>query len=324
MKYIVRTVLFLTVWLSLGGSVVAQEYPSRAIKLVVPGSPGGSPDTFARLYAARLTEILGQPVVVENIAGAASIAGTDRVAKARADGYTLLYGFNQVATMNPALYPNLPYKPQQDLAPISLTLDLAYVWIASPKFQANSMKELIALAKAKPGVITYATTGVGSAAHLGGLLLEKKSNIKLLHIPYKGGAPANSDLVAGFVDIKLDPIGASLPLIKSGNVKALAVSSSERLAVLPDVPTLSEASSVKQEIVGWHGIWAPAGTPSKIIAKLNSAIVQVTKSPDMQTRITTSGSLPVGSTPTEMANRIEKESAEWGALIKIEGITAEE
>lgn len=302
-------------------TVLAQTYPSKPIRLIVPSSPGGSPDVLARLISVPLGEELGQPVIVETIPGAAGIIGTDKVAKAAADGYTLLYGFNQVATMNPPLYKKLPYQPVRDLAPIGLTLNLTYMWIANADFESKNMADLVKLNRAKPGSVNYASTGNGSAAHLGGVLLERMTNTQMTHVPYRSNT--NSDLMAGVVQLKLDPVAASLGLVRSGKVKVLAVSSSKRLAVLPDVPTVAETVP-GYELVGWQGLWAPAGTPAAIIQRVNAAMVSVIQSPEMQKRILDLGYEPLGSSPKDMAERIRVELAEWTQTLKQANITLEQ
>lgn len=299
-------------------SVGAQNYPSKPVRLVVPSAPGGSPDIMARLVGAALSEELGQPFVVDPVPGAAGIIGTDKVAKAPADGYTLLYGFNQVATMNPSLYKKLPYNPERDLVPLGLTLNLSYMWIASKEFAPNSIADLLKLSRQQPGVVNYASTGPGSAAHLGGVLLEQMSGISMTHVPYRGNT--NSDILGNVVQLKLDPVAASIGLVKSGRVKVLAVSASKRLAVLPDVPTVAETVP-GYSLVGWQGIWAPAGTPDAVTKRLNAAIVKVIQKPEMQKRIQELGCEPLGSTQKEMSDRIHKEIGEWTATVKRANIT---
>lgn len=300
---------------------LAQAYPAKAIRVIVPSSPGGSPDVLARLLAGPLGDELGQTLVVETLPGAADIIGTDRVAKALPDGYTLLYGFNQVATMNPPLYKKLPYQPERDLVPLGLTLNLSYMWIANADFPPNSIAELVALNKAKPGSVYYASTGPGSAAHLGALLLERMTGTQMTHVPYRSNT--NADLMAGVVQLKLDPVAASLGLAKSGKVKVLAVSSAKRLAVLPDVPTVAETVP-GYELSGWQGFWAPVGTPQSIVNRLNAAIVKVVRAPEMQKKIQELGYEPLGSSPKEMADRIHTELAEWTTLIKQANIVIEQ
>lgn len=302
-------------------AVQAQGYPSKPIRIIVPSAPGGSPDVLARLISVPLGEELGQPLIVETMPGAAGIIGTDRVAKSTPDGYTLLYGFNQVATMNPPLYKKLPYQPERDLAPIGLTLNLSYMWIANADFEPKSIGELLKLNRAKPGSVNYASTGPGSAAHLGGVLLERMTNTQMTHVPYRGNT--NSDLMAGVVQLKLDPVAASLGLVRSGKVKVLAVSSPRRLAVLPDVPTVAETIP-GYELTGWQGLWAPAGTPAAVIQRVNAAMVKVIQSPEMQKRIQDLGYEPLGSSPKEMADRIRSELAQWTLLLKQTNITLEQ
>ena len=308
--------------LALGaGAAWAQGYPSKPIHVIVPSSPGGSPDILARLIGGPLGEELGQPMVIETIPGAAGIIGTDKVAKATPDGYTLLYGFNQVATMNPPLYKKLPYQPERDLVPIGLTLNLSYMWIANADFEPKTIADLVKLNRSKPASVNYASTGPGSAAHLGGVLLEKMTGTQMTHVPYRSNT--NSDLLAGVVQLKLDPVAASIGLAKAGKVKVLAVSSPKRLAILPDVPTVAETVP-GYEMTGWQGIWAPVGTPAAVIQRLNAAMVKVIRSADMQRRIQELGYEPLGSSPKEMADRIHTELADWSNLIKQANISIEQ
>lgn len=324
MKIIKRAVLCLFVGVALAAGAAdgnAQNYPSKPIRVIVPSSPGGSPDVLARLIAAPLGEELGQPLVIETIPGAAGIIGTDKVAKATPDGYTLLYGFNQVATMNPPLYKKLPYHPERDLTPLGLTLNLSYMWIANNEFEPKTITGLVKLNQAKPGSVNYASTGPGSAAHLGGLLLERMTGTRMTHIPYRSNT--NADLIAGVVHLKLDPVAASIGLVKSGKVKVLAVSSPKRLAILPDVPTVAETIP-GYELTGWQGFWAPAGTPAAIVQRLNEAMVKVIHTPEMQKRIQDLGYEPLGSSPKVMADRIRSELVEWTSVIKQANISIEQ
>jgi tripartite-type tricarboxylate transporter receptor subunit TctC len=299
----------------------ADDYPSKPIRLIVPSAPGGSPDVLARLISVPLGQELGQPLIVETLPGAAGIIGTDKVAKAAPDGYTLLYGFNQVVTMNPPLYKNLPYQPERDLVPLGMTLNLSYMWIANNDFAPKNIADLIALNRAKPDSVNYASTGNGSAAHLGGVLLERMTNTKMTHVPYRGNT--NVDLMAGVVQVKLDPVAASLGLVKAGRVKVLAVSSPKRLAVLPDVPTVAETVP-GYELTGWQGVWAPTGTPPAIVQRLNAAIVKVINKPELQKGIKDLGYEPLGSSPKEMADRIHRELAEWTGIIKQANISIDQ
>jgi tripartite-type tricarboxylate transporter receptor subunit TctC len=314
--------LMLCVAMGLGASgAQADDYPSRSIRVIVPSSPGGSPDVLARIVCAELGKELGQAMVVETLPGAAGIVGTQKVAQATPDGYTLLYGFNQVATMNPPLYKHLPYQPERDLVPIGLTLNLSYMWIANNDFKPKNIAELVKLNREKPGSVNYASTGPGSAAHLGGLLLERMTDTHMTHVPYRSNT--NSDLMAGVVQLKLDPVAASLGLVKSGHVKVLAVSSPQRLAVLPDVPTVAETVP-GYELTGWQGIWAPVGTPDAIVQRLNAAMVKVIHAPAMQKRIAELGYEPLGSTPAEMATRIHTELKQWTDIVKQANLTLDQ
>ena len=296
----------------------AQNYPTKPLRVIVPSAAGGSPDVLARLIGGQLGDELGQPMIIETIPGAAGIIGTDKVAKAPADGYTLLYGFNQIATMNAPLYKKLPYQPERDLVPLGMTLNLSYMWIANNDFEPRTIAELVKLNRAKPDSVNYASTGPGSAAHLGAVLLENMTGTRMTHVPYRGNT--NSDLLAGVVQLKLDPVAASIGLVKAGKVKVLAVSSPKRLAVLPDVPTVAETVP-GYELTGWQGLWAPVGTPAAIMQRLNAAIIKVVHKPEMQKRIAELGYEPLGSSPKEMADRIRSETAEWTGIIKQANIT---
>ncbi len=295
-------------------------YPSRPLRVVVPSAAGGSPDILARLFQPHLQNALGQTVVIENVPGAAAIIGTDRVAKATPDGYTLLYAHQQVATINQVTQRNLPYQPERDLAPISTTLDLAYVWLATPSFPASTVPEWIKLAREQPGALSYASTGPGSAAHLGAVLFERAAGVKMLHIPYKGNT--NTDLLAGVVQLRLESLAAAIGLVQSGKVKALAVATPKRLAVLPDVPSITEFLP-GCEMPGFHGFWAPAKTPAAIVARLNAEIVKIVQLPEIRKRIGELGFLPQSSSPEDMAARIRTETAYWATLIKSTGLVLE-
>jgi tripartite-type tricarboxylate transporter receptor subunit TctC len=301
---------------------LALDWPTRPIHVIVPSSPGGSPDILARLICKSLSEELGQPMIVDPLTGAAGIIGSQKFATSAHDGYTLMYGMNQVAVLNVPLYPRLPYNPEKDFVPVGLTVDVAYMWIAPLEFAPNDMKELIAFLKSKPpGTVNYASTGPGSAAHLGGLLLEKMTGTKMTHVPYRGNT--NADLMGGVVQLKLDPVAASLGLVKAGRVKALAVSSLKRNESLPDVATVAETLPA-YEMVGWHGMWAPAGTDPLIVEKLSVALAKVIRRPDVRRAIRDLGVEPTGSTPKEMADRIHREIAEWTVIVRQANITLEQ
>ena len=303
--------------LSFNPAMAESAYPNRPVKLIVPAPPGTGPDVMARLYAEQLGRRFDQQFTVENRAGATGNIGAEAAAKAPGDGYTLLYAFNQIATINPHLFNKLTYDVQKDLLPVSLTLTTGYILLASNKFQANNLADVISLAKQSPGKIPFASYGSGTAAHLAFELIQDETNTRFLHVPYKQGAVA--DVMGGQVSMLFEPFTSAVPFAKSGKLKALAVTTSKRLAELPSVPTLAETLP-GFELVGWQGIWAPVGTPTDIINRLQSEISKISQSPEMQKRIRELGSEPVGSTPQEMARTITTESARWGALIKAKNI----
>lgn len=306
---------FITISLPSIGITQSRGYPNKPIRLIVPSAPGGSPDTLARLFAQKLSENMGQAVVVEAMPGASGLIGTEKAMKSPADGYTILYGFNQLVTMNPHQFTKMPYDVERDMVPVSLVAGMAYVWIAPISFPANSIAELIQLAKAQPGKINFASPGLGSGSHLGGELLMQAAGIQMLHVPYKNTTTATLDLLAGIVQLKMDPYASAMPLIKSGKVKALAVTGPTRSVLLPQVPTVLE-SLPGYEIPGWHAVWVPAGTPPDIVQRLNLEFVKIARSPDMRGKLAEMSIDAVGSTPAELAQATRSESQMWGKLLK--------
>lgn len=292
-------------------------YPSRPLRIVVPSAVGVAPDIMARLFAQKLSESLGQPVIVDAKPGASGIIGTDLALKGPADGYTLLYGYNQLVSLNPHLFSKLPYDAQRDMQPVTLLATGGYVLLADPAFPANNVSELIALARTKPRSINYASYGPGTFPHLVMELLASAGNIELTHIPYKNSPVP--DLMAGQVQLAFEPNGSALPFVKSGKVKALGVSYGKRLPQLPEVPTLAETLP-GVEAVGWHGVWVPAGTPPPIVERLHRELVKILKSPEMSKRFTDLSFDIVGNSPAEMAAWIRKESEQWGRVIKAKKI----
>ena len=250
-----------------------QDYPSKPIRVIVPFAPGGNVDITARAIAPALGEALGQTVVVENRTGAGGTLGADIVAKAAPDGYSLLMGSNSTVSVAPALYPKNPYHPVRDFAPIGLAAATPFVLVAHPSVPAQSAKELVELARAKPGSITMASGGNGSSNHLVGELFQSVSGIKLLHVPYKGAGAAGADLLGGQVQILFDQLSASTANIKSGRLRAMAVTSTSRAAVVPDVPTMQELGIRGMDVINITGLLAPAGSPVEIVAKLNAALL---------------------------------------------------
>ena len=257
---------------SISGSA-ADDYPSRPIRIIVPYAPGGGADTVARIVARRVSDTIGQPIVIENRTGAGSILGTDAVAKAEPDGYTLLLGQSGPISINPAVYKDLRYDPVKDFAPVTMTTAYPYILVVNAKLPARSLPEFVALAKSQPGAMNYGTTGIGAANHLVAELFNGKAGLKMTHIPYRGTALAVGDLVAGQVTMVFgDPISV-LPHMQSGSLRALAVTSLQRSAVAPEVPTVAESGFPGFDALAWHGILAPAKTPPAIVKKLNAEIV---------------------------------------------------
>jgi len=293
------------------GAARADEYPSHPIRLVVPYAAGGGADSVARIVAKRVAETIGQPIVIENRGGGGSIIGTELVKNASPDGYTLLLGQSGPISINPAVYKDLPYDPQRDFAPISMTTSYPYIMVVNPALGVKTVQEFVALARSKPGQLNYGTTGVGAANHLVTELFDSKAGIKMTHIPYRGTALAVNDLLAGQVQVVFaDPISA-LQHVNSGTLIALAVTSRDRSPVAPSVPTMSESGYPGFDAVGWHGILAPANTPPAIIARLHVEILEALKDPETTTLLESQAMQIVGSTPEAFASFIRQDIAIW-------------
>jgi tripartite-type tricarboxylate transporter receptor subunit TctC len=289
----------------------ADDFPSHPIHLIVPYAAGGSADATARILARQVGKRTGQTIVVENRGGSASILGTEVVNKADPDGYTLLLGQSGPISINPAIYKDLPYDPVKDFAPISLTTSYPYIMVVNRSLGVKTLQEFVTLAKSRPGVLNYGTTGVGASNHLITELFDLKADIKMTHIPYRGTSLAVADLVAGQVQVVFsDPISA-LQLVKSGILIALAVTSKDRSPVAPNVPTISESGYPGFDAVGWHGILAPAKTPPAIVTKLNTEIVQALKDPETKSLLESQAIQIVGSSPQEFASYIKQDIALW-------------
>ena len=304
-------------------SAAAQTYPGKALRLIVPFSPGGGNDTVARSLAQQIGGSLGQPVVVDNRAGAGGVVGADSAAKAAPDGYTLFLGGVGSHAVNPSLYPNLPYDPIKDFAPVSLIASAPSVLVVNQGMAARSLSELTAMAKANPGKLNYATNGNGSSSHLATVLYESMAGVQMVHVPYKGLAPALTDILSGQVQLMFNSIVALVPQIKAGKVRALAVTSRNRSALLPEVPTLSESGLAGYEAGSWYGVLVPAGTPREIVMRLNAEIVRAVKQPELRERLAAEGADPIGGTPEEFAAHIKIELARMGKLIRDARIKAE-
>ncbi|TMI35447.1 MAG: tripartite tricarboxylate transporter substrate binding protein [Betaproteobacteria bacterium] len=301
----------------------AQEYPRKAIRLIVPFAPGGGNDTVARAIAQSAGASLGQPVVVDNRAGAGGMLGAELAARAPPDGYTLFLGGVGSHAVNPNLHAKLPYDPVKDFAPITLIASAPSVLVVNPSLPARTLAEFTALAKASPGRINYASNGNGSSAQLAAVLYESMAGVQMVHVPYKGLAPALVDLLAGEVQAMFSSVVAIVPNIKAGRLRALAVTGKRRAALLPEVPTLDESGVPGYEAGSWYGILAPAGTPQAVVAKLHEAIVRALAQPEVRERLVSEGAEVIGSTPEAFAAHITAELARMGKLIRDAGIRME-
>ena len=308
--------------LSTGLACAQAGYPGRPVRLVVPSSPGGGTDITARLLAPRLSETLGQQVVVENRAGAGTMIGTELVAKSPADGYTLLMGLSTLA-INPAMYKKVPYDAVRDFAPITQIISAPNMLVVHPSVPVKTVKELIAFARARPGQLNYASAGHGTNPHLSMELFLSMTHLKMVHIPYKGLGPGIVDLVAGHVSLATATMLTGLPHVKSGRLRCLGTTGAKRAAVLPDQPTLSEAGVPGYEASQWYGVLAPAGTPKEIVTRLNADLVRILHAPDMKERLIADGTDPVASSPDEFARYIKSELTKWGKVARDAGITPE-
>ena len=298
-------------------------YPTKPIKLVVPYPAGGAADVMARSLALKMSTELGQPIVIDNKGGASGTTASELVAKSTPDGYTLLFGAMQTHAINPALYDKLRYDPIKDFAPISLTHINPRVLVVSSALQINSVAELVALAKKKPDSVSFGSAGNGSSSHLAGVLFANLTGTDLLHVPYKGSAPLVTDLLSGRVNISFDSYTVYAGHIKSGKVKALAVTSKDRMQVLPDVPTLNESGLKGYEILNWLGLLAPAGTPDTVIKSLNRVAVQSMKAADLRQQLLEVGVEPAFSTPGKFSDLIKADGVKWADIVKKSGATVD-
>jgi tripartite-type tricarboxylate transporter receptor subunit TctC len=304
-------------------SATAQSgYPNKPVRIIVPFPPGGATDIIARDIGERLGAVLGQSFLIDNKAGASGNIGVELAVRAPADGYTLVMGSAQTLTINPQLF-KLSYAPQRDLAPIAVVASVPNVLIISPNLPVNSPKELAALAKSKPGKLNYGSSSVGGTPHLSGELFKSLTGSYIVHIPYRGSSPALQDLVSGNIDLMFDNLPAALPFIKSGRVKALAVTTTKRTPAAPDLPTMQEAGIKDFDSQGWFGLLAPANTPPAVVEKLNTEINRILSSPDFKERLQKVGADPIGGSVSDFRERMSSESERWGKVIKFAHITVE-
>ncbi|RSZ42357.1 MULTISPECIES: tripartite tricarboxylate transporter substrate binding protein [unclassified Variovorax] len=312
-----------TLLVAAGTATSAFAWPDQPVTLVVPYTPGTGIDLIARQLSARLPALLGQPVIVENVAGASGNIGSERVARARPDGYTLLVQVNTLV-MNRSLYRSLSYDPVSDFAPVSLTSWGTLLLVTNPNVQKTAtVAQMVSAAKAAPGKLAYATPGVGTPHHLSMALFMQGTGTEMLHVPYKGTAGAVTDLLGGRIDYMFLPVHVALQHIQAGKLKAIATGSGKRLPQLPDVPTLAEAGVTADNVDMWYGVLAPKGTPPDVVARLNKEIAAVLKQPEVAKSFESQGMVPASSTPIEFGTLIRKDADRWAAVVKRGNITAD-
>jgi tripartite-type tricarboxylate transporter receptor subunit TctC len=302
---------------------MAQQYPSRPVRLIVPYPPGGSTDFIARPVSERLGERLGQPVVMDNRGGAATVIGAEIAARAPADGYTLLVGTVTTLAVNPALKPKLPYDPVRDFAPVSMLSMQPYILALHPSVPATSVAQLVAHAKANPGKLSFASAGLGSGAHFAGELFNTMAGVSILHVPYKGTGPAITDVIGGRVEILYAGVATLRPYVGSGKMRVLAVTSAKRSPGMPDVPTIAESGLSGYETNTWNSLLAPRGTPPVVIERLNAAVAQVLSEPDLRERWAQQGIDAEPGPPARLASHIQAEIARFNRLVKATGLKLE-
>lgn len=318
-KVLVLGALALSSALSSQIAAAQNGYPSRPIRLIVPSAPGGGTDFTARTIGQKLSEVIDQTVIVDNRPGAAGNIGVEIAAKSSPDGYTLVMPITSFS-INPHLYAKLPFDTIKDFAPVVLASSAPLFLVINPSVPAKSVSELIAVAKAKPGQLNYANSGNGTTAHLAGELFKKMAGVSLVSVPYKGGGPAVIDLIAGQVQIYFSTIPAALAQVQAGKLRGIAVTTTKRVNLIPDVPTVAESGLPGFEVIGWFGIFAPAATPKPIIVKLNKEMNEVLRAHETQQRFASQGLTPGGGTPEELGKFLRAEIGKWGALIKEAGI----
>ena len=298
------------------------DYPAKPITMVVPFPPGGPTDIVARLIAQKLTEQMGQNVVIDNKGGANGNIGAMAVARAAADGYTILYNTSSI-TLSPALYKNLSYNVEKDFAPVVLTAVVPLALVVHPGVPVNSVKEFIAYAKANPGKLTYGSSGNGNVTHLGAFQFAQANGIDAVHAPFKGSAPAELALAAGDVQFLTDTVNSVMGFVKDKRMKMLAVTTAKRMSLFPDVPTLAESGMPGFEVGAWQGIMVPAATPRPIVDRLNAEVMKALQNPEVRAKLAAQGAEPLGSTPAEYGAYVKKELARWGSVVKATGVTIE-
>jgi tripartite-type tricarboxylate transporter receptor subunit TctC len=315
-------VLLVAVLLTSADASLAQSYPDKPIRIVVTFPAGGPTDAVARPISQSLSTTWGQPVIIDNRGGAGGIVGTEIVAHSAPDGYNLLIGTAGGMSINPSLHAKLSYDPFKDFAPISMLVINPQILVAHPALAASNVRELVALAKSKPGQLNFASSGTGTATHLGLELFKAATGINVVHVPYKGGAPALTDLIAGQVQLLFISIPSVMPQVKAGRLKAIAVSSARRSLSAPEVPTVAESGYPGFEYVNWNALFAPAATPRAIISKLNTEVVKIMRDPDLAQKLVGQGAEPAPGTPEQLAQYMRVDFDRWRKVIRAAGITA--
>ena len=301
----------------------AQGYPARPIRIIVPVATGGIADYYSRVIGSKLHETWGQPVLVENRAGGGGNIGSDIVAKAPPDGYTMVMGFIGSHAVNPFLFRNMPYDPQRDFVPVAMVIEAEGLLAVHPSVPVNSVAELLALARAQPGKLSYASGGIGTSSHLAGELFKSMTGADIVHIPYKGNAPAIADLIGGQTQLTFATMPTVLPHVRAGKLRGLAVIGATRSAALPQLPTIAESGVPGFSVNNWIGLFAPAGTPNEIVRKVNAEVMRIMRLPEVARRMDVEGERFTPNTPEEFAAFIRSEVAKWGKVVKDAGLKAE-
>jgi tripartite-type tricarboxylate transporter receptor subunit TctC len=304
-------------------SAAAAAWPDKPIRIVVAFVPGGGTDVTARLLGPELSQRLGQPVTIDNRGGAGGTMGTDLAARAAPDGYTLLMGNIAPNAINVSIYKSLPYDPERDLLPIALVAVTPNILVVNKDLPVKSVQDLLALARSKPGALNYPSAGRGTSSHLAGELFDAMGKVRMVHVPYKGGGAAFTDLLGGQVQVFFATMPAAMPFVQSGQLRALAVTSEKRSAALPDLPTVSESGLPGYSATTWYGLYAPRGTPADIVARLNREVLDILKKPELREKMIAQGLEPAGGTPEAFAAFIHGEIDKWGQVAKSAGITPE-
>jgi tripartite-type tricarboxylate transporter receptor subunit TctC len=305
------------------GAHAQSDYPAKAIRMIVPSAPGSGPDTMARAVGQQLSAMLGQPVVVENRGGAGGSIGGEAAAKSAPDGYTLIMASAGSHAVNVGLYPKLAYDPVRDFAPISLVSQAPNILIVHPSLPVKSVKDLVALARAKPGALSFGSGGNGSTAHLSGELFRMLAKVNMVHVPFKGAPQSVLAVMAGEVELAFPNLPPAMPQVRTGKLRGVAVTTSKRFSGLPEIPTIAESGVAGYEARAWFGLLAPAGTPRGIVTKLNAAVVKIVKSADMRERLLADGAEAIGSTPEEFTAVMKTDIAKWQSVIKASGAKAD-